>query len=176
MKKTISSYLMFNRPQNVFAVMSRKENGFAPGLQANDLADAIGTVSEKKEVEAKVWDSSAAVDKALQYVPYLYLYHVNRLMTNNVLYTRNSGLKSIVMYELQGASLLSLFEFLPNCIAAALEIMNLELLTRAFVELKERRKVVESRPHPEPLVSLLTKRKDMVFTASPFQFRNYGRI
>lgn len=64
------SYLIFNRMQNVFQILSGKNGCFAPRLQANDLSEATGFVSEKKEVASEVRDRSAAVNGALQYGTY----------------------------------------------------------------------------------------------------------
>lgn len=66
-------YIMFNRTENLFEVLSRREDGYALRSHANDLAESTGPVSETKEVASKVSERSAAVEKALQSVTYLYL-------------------------------------------------------------------------------------------------------
>lgn len=52
--KMISSYLMCNRTGNVVEEISRKGDGYAPRLQADDLAEAIGSVKKRKEVADEV--------------------------------------------------------------------------------------------------------------------------
>lgn len=46
-------------------------------MQPNTLEDVSGPVREKKEVAAEAWKNSAAVDKRLRCVTYVYLEHVN---------------------------------------------------------------------------------------------------
>lgn len=45
--RMFTSYLTFNRTQNVFVVLSGEKNGFAPRSQAYDFAEATGPVREK---------------------------------------------------------------------------------------------------------------------------------
>lgn len=73
-------------------------------------------------------------------------------------------------YELNSASLLTVFQSLPDSGAAPPGIMKPKLRIGAFEELDEQRQVVEKTYHPgKPLYSL-TYRKDRVVAASPFRF------
>lgn len=60
--------------------------------------------------------------------------------------------------------------------AAALGIMKLESPARTVVHKEEQRKAVEGWIHTKFLVLSLIKRKDAVFAASTFWFRNIRRI
>lgn len=81
----ISYHPRFNCTRNAFRILSRKEDDFFRGLQANGLAEATGPVSEKEGMVAEVWNRSAAVGQELQYVSYLYLEHINSASTINAL-------------------------------------------------------------------------------------------
>lgn len=67
-----------------------------------------------------------------------------------------------------------MFQSLSESITAALGIIKPEPPTTAVVELGKQGQMMESRPHPETLISWLMQRKVAVFTASPFRFRDSG--
>lgn len=58
-------YLVFNRNQNVFELLSRKTYGFV--LKFRAAGEAYGSVSEKEEVVAEVWGISTVVNETLYY-------------------------------------------------------------------------------------------------------------
>lgn len=57
---------MFNRTQNTFEVLARKDDGFALRSLANELSEATSPMIKKEEVATEVWERSEAVDKTLQ--------------------------------------------------------------------------------------------------------------
>lgn len=66
------------------------------------------------------------------------------------------------------------FEWLPESIAAGLKITKPESPNRALVQADNKRKAVESSCHLETPVFLVTKRKDVIFAASPPRFCDSG--
>lgn len=78
---------MFNCTRNDFEVLSGGKNGYAPRLQANDLAKAVVPVNKKDEMAVEVCDRLAAVSEALRYVTYRYHEPVNSALANDALYT-----------------------------------------------------------------------------------------
>lgn len=70
------------------------------------------------------------------------------------------------MYYLYGVMLAGVFESLPDSTVSVVRIMKPDPLTRAGVELRELKQVVERRNHTETPAPLLMKRKNVVFTAS----------
>lgn len=69
----ISFHFMVSRTRDVFQILSTRQDGLVPKLQAIDLLEATGALTKKKEVASKVWNRSAAVYETLQCVTYLYL-------------------------------------------------------------------------------------------------------
>lgn len=80
------------------------------------------------------------------------------------------------MYEFQSSKLPRVFKWLPDSAATALEIMKAEPPTIAIVEIDNHGWVVESRPSPETMASLLESEKGAVSGASPFRYGDSGRI
>lgn len=130
----VFSHPMFNCTGIVFKILSRNENGYAPGWHANDPAESAGPVNRKGEVSVKVWDRSTAVDKAQRYVTYLYLEHVNSATTTNGLYTDLINREKWVTSKLQSPYLSSFFESLPDSVVAALGIIKREPPTKTVVD------------------------------------------
>lgn len=123
-------------------------------------------MNKKENLEAVVWDRPATVSKVRPYVTYLYLEPAGSALTNDALYTENANFERCFMYELQGEKLPRAFESLPPSAAAALRIMKPEPPARPVVERDGQRQVVESRSHPESLVSLIMKKRD-AFSGKP---------
>lgn len=83
--KTVLHYLMFFRTRNVFVVLPRKEDGFAPGSHTDELAKASASMSKKEEVPAEVGKRSSAIHSSLPYLTYPYVIHVNSELRNDAL-------------------------------------------------------------------------------------------
>lgn len=64
---------------------------------------------ERGKVAGKMWERSAAGEKALQYATFLYLEHVIRAVTNNAVYMEHTNWEKCVIYELQSPKLPSSF-------------------------------------------------------------------
>lgn len=52
--KMVTSCLMFNHTREVFELLQRSEDGFAPGLQGNDFAEASSSARQREEMAAYV--------------------------------------------------------------------------------------------------------------------------
>lgn len=66
-----------------------KTDVLAPKMQANARGKASDTARKKNVFLNKMWRRSAAVDKVLQNVTYLYVEHANSGMVNSALYTEH---------------------------------------------------------------------------------------
>lgn len=93
-------------------------------------------------------------------------------MINTALYTDRTNWKKCIIYKLQGAKLLRMFELLSDTVATTPGTMKQELLTKTLVQPDEQRQVVVGRPRLEMLYSPLIKRKDAVSLESPFRFHD----
>lgn len=80
------------------------------------------------------------------------------------------------MYEIKGPKLSRLFKSLTDANLTALGFLKPELWTRAVVELEKNKHVAESSPYIGARTSLFMKRKDVIFTASLFQYHDSCRI
>lgn len=81
-------------------------------------------MQENEEVEAEVGERSAAVDKVLRNVTYLYVEHVSSPFTSSAMYTNFTKWEKRVIYKLQSSKLLRVFEFLTDFFAATLGVMK----------------------------------------------------
>lgn len=86
----VSPYLMFICTWSVFGVLSK--NGFYLSSQADIRVGPSLSASDNEAGAAEVFERSAAVYKALQYVTFLYLEDGSSLLTNNAT-TRNGAQK-----------------------------------------------------------------------------------
>lgn len=98
--KIVALYHIFSRNWNVFEIRSSLEEGFAPEKLVNALGEASASVAEKIDVAAEVWWRPASVDKALQFLSYMYLEHVNSSLMIKAMYTELKSCDKWVMYRL----------------------------------------------------------------------------
>lgn len=132
-----SPHLISNRTCNVLEVLPRKEDCFAPTLQTHDLVEAFGSVSRKEEVGAEIRERSAAIEKPLRYVTYLFVKPVDSALKNHALYIELTKEDKLVVYKFRGRKLSRVCELLLDSFSASLGIMEVEAPIKAVLELNE---------------------------------------
>lgn len=80
-----------------------------------------------------------------------------------------------VLYELQSPRISRTFASLPDSVAVGMGMRKPEPPSRAVVASDEQGQVMESKPHPGRLVSLVIKKKNTVFVVSLMRFLDSGR-
>lgn len=156
--KTVSLYIMSSNNRNLFAIPSRMENVFASKLQADDLGEDSGSMSENEKRAVEIWNESPAIEETLRYVTNILAQHVNSKIEEIAHYTELKNSEKLVLYNHQSPQLQRILKLLPYSVAATPKLLMPEALITTVVELVKQGQVLKSNINPETPVIVVRKR------------------